>query len=87
MGNCADLKEDGQVKVNKREIIDFMKEYDFSHYMETSSKTGNNVENLFSSLTKHLYLVFDNVRVITDENMLEGVSPIQRGHLTASVNS
>ena len=53
-----------------------MKEYDFSHYMETSSKTGQNVENLFFTLTKHLYLVNDTIRV--EDGMPDLISPIEK---------
>ena len=88
VANCADLKgKNGSRNVNKNEIIDFMKKYDFSHYMETSSKTGDNVQNLFLTLTKHLYLVYENVQVVTEGNMPEEISPFDRTRMSGSFQS
>ena len=46
VGNCADEldKESSKRKISYEEALQFMKKHDFSHYVETSSKTGRNVD-------------------------------------------
>ena len=42
--------------VTKAEALACMREHGFSQYIETSAKTGENVEVLFTTLAKHLFL-------------------------------
>ena len=61
---CAYLiTDEGVGTVNRKETIEFMNNYGFSHYIETSAKTGDNVEHLFESITKHLYIVYQSLAV------------------------
>ena len=36
-----------------------MRDNGFSHYLETSAKSGQNVNNLFETITKHLYITHE----------------------------
>ena len=42
----------GRGNVTRDEALKFMKEHGFSHYMETSAKTGENVELLFPTIVR-----------------------------------
>ena len=72
VGLCSDLKppeqdkgdvysdssgetEDGR-SVTRDEALKFAREQGLSHYMETSSVSGENVELLFTTLAKHLFI-------------------------------
>ena len=56
-GNRVDLAEDqGLRQVTPSQAIKLCKEKELHNFYETSAKTGLNVEELFHSLTKHLYL-------------------------------
>ena len=60
VGNCVDLiEDDGMSMAKKIETVKFMKDFGFTRYIETSAKTGFNVDHLFETLTKHLFLVYD----------------------------
>ena len=50
VGNFADLQDERVVSTE--EALKFMKENDFSHYLETSAKSGQNVNDLFQTITK-----------------------------------
>jgi GTPase SAR1 family protein len=54
VGNFADLEEDR--KVQKYEAIALCKELGFASYIETSAFTGQNIDSLFETLTKHLFV-------------------------------
>ena len=45
-------------RVDVREAV--AQEQNFGHYVETSAKTGQNVQELFQTLTKHFYLNHEN---------------------------
>ena len=56
VGNCADLVAEDELQNSREDAIKFTKDNHFDYYIETSSKTGENVSELFEILTKHLYL-------------------------------
>jgi len=46
-----------------------MKDNDFSHYLETSAKSGQNVNDLFQTITKQLFLLHEsNLDKFRDED-------------------
>ena len=55
MGNFADM-EDAR-EVHEDEAVDFARQNGFHHYIETSAKTGQNIVNVFTTITKHFYLL------------------------------
>lgn len=44
-------------EVPYQEALEFARAQQFSHYIETSAKTGQNVHEVFQTLTKHFYLL------------------------------
>ncbi len=60
IGNKADLEESR--KVSKEEGEKFYKDNDMCFFMETSAKTGLNIEKLFIEVAKKLYQVNKNVK-------------------------
>ena len=58
IGNFSDMEE--QREVPYEEALNFAKDQQFSHYIETSAKTGQNVHEVFQTLTKHFYLLNEN---------------------------
>ena len=44
-------------EVPHEEALAFARDQQFSHYIETSAKTGENVHEVFQTLTKHFYLL------------------------------
>ncbi|MHA2283137.1 MAG: Rab family GTPase [Promethearchaeota archaeon] len=48
VGNKLDLEQERQCR--KEESLNFMKSYKFSNYIETSAKTGENIQTVFESL-------------------------------------
>jgi GTPase SAR1 family protein len=52
VGNKSDMIEERQV--NKEEIDSFLNFNSIVYYYETSAKTGENVHNIFETLTKDL---------------------------------
>ncbi len=57
IGNKSDLIEEREV--SEEEINEYIKRNNFSYY-ECSSKSGNNINNLFLDLTKYLYSNYKN---------------------------
>ena len=55
IGNFADMEENREVSF--QEAFEFARDQQFSHYIETSAKTGQNVHEVFQTLTKHFYLL------------------------------
>ena len=54
VGNRVDLEEMREVsKIDAKKCV---KDNQFHNYMETSALTGENVKELFSNVTKHLYI-------------------------------
>ena len=47
-------------EVSYDEALNFAREENFGHYVETSAKTGQNVQELFQTLTKHFYINHEN---------------------------
>ena len=45
VGNFADMHEEREVSYE--EALSFAREQNFGHYLETSAKTGQNVQELF----------------------------------------
>ena len=58
IGNFADMEQDRVVQ--KEEALKLMKEKGFTNYLETSALTGQNIDNCFQTLTKHLYISNEN---------------------------
>ena len=54
VANFADMVD--QRTVTTEEAIDLCKELGFHNYMEVSAFTGVNIEPLFETLTKHLFI-------------------------------
>ena len=54
VGNFADCEDNR--KVTREEALALCKELNFDHYIETSAYTGANINCLFETLTKHLYV-------------------------------
>ncbi len=54
IGNFADMESNRMV--SREEALKMMKENGFSNYLETSALNGQNIDNCFQTLTKHLYL-------------------------------
>ena len=59
VGNKSDLSKKRAVKED--EVQKLVKEYDIDCYMETSAKTGENVEKLFVKASKILYKEYMNL--------------------------
>lgn len=55
IGNFSDLDENREVPY--QEALEFARAQQFSHYIETSAKTGQNVHEVFQTLTKQFYLL------------------------------
>ena len=53
VGNKSDLKD--KRKVKDKDIEKCIKDYEVDYYIETSAKTGDNVEKLFVECSKILY--------------------------------
>ena len=54
VGNFADMEKDRVI--SKEEALKMMKEKGFSNYLETSALTGQNIDECFQTLTKHLFI-------------------------------
>lgn len=54
IGNRCDLEEER--KVDRERAIEFCKEQNIDKFFETSAKTGQNVEEVFSLAAKEMYL-------------------------------
>lgn len=54
IGNRCDLESDREV--SRVRAIEFCKQYNIDKFFETSAKTGNNVEEVFSLAAKELYI-------------------------------
>jgi len=54
VGNFADCEDNR--KVSRDEALDMCKELNFHNYIETSAFTGLNINSLFETLAKHLYI-------------------------------
>ena len=57
VGNFADLPDERVVSTE--EATAFMRQNGFSHYLETSAKSGQNVNELFETITKHLFITHE----------------------------
>ena len=55
VGNRVDLEELREVSIQEAKRC--VKDNHFHNFLETSALTGENVQELFASITKHLYIV------------------------------
>jgi len=55
VGNFADMEDEREV--SPEDAVALMKELDFQHYIETSALTGQNINSLFETVTKHLFML------------------------------
>ena len=60
VGNRADLGDTDEREVKPQDGIELMKELSLDHHLETSALSGANIDDLFVTITKHLYLVNSN---------------------------
>lgn len=58
VGNMADLEEQRQVQKEEAEAL--VKELKFQKYIETSAFTGMNIDEAFTTMTKHLFVKHEN---------------------------
>lgn len=58
VGNRVDLEE--MREVSRSEGKDNVKNNEFHNFIETSAKSGENVKELFCTITKHLYIANKN---------------------------
>ena len=58
IGNFSDEEENRQIPYE--EALEFARNEQFAHYIETSAKTGENVNEVFQTMTKHFYLLNEN---------------------------
>jgi len=56
VGNFADLGDTEEREVTKAEGEELIKEKGLHHHMEVSALNGMNIDVLFETLTKHLFL-------------------------------
>ena len=62
--------------------IDLMKELNLDNHLETSALSGANIDDLFVTITKHLYLDNSNrLNAYTDENEYDMKSRSSSLHL------
>ena len=55
VGNFADCEEEREISTE--EAIQFAKDNGIHNYVETSAKTGQNVNEVFENITKHFFLL------------------------------
>ena len=60
VGNRADLGDTDEREVKTQDGIELMKELTLDHHLETSALSGANIDDLFVTVTKHLYLENSN---------------------------
>ncbi len=72
IGNKADLED--KRKVSKKEGEKFAQEHNFAFFMETSAKTGFNVQNLFVEIIKHLYKI--NLTLKNEKSVKSSMSSV-----------
>ena len=53
IGNCCDLEDEREI--SREKAIEFCREYSIDKFFETSAKTGNCVEEVFSIASRELY--------------------------------
>lgn len=56
VGNFCDLGDTEEREVTSQEGIELMKEKGLHHHLEVSALNGLNIDVLFETLTKHLFL-------------------------------
>ena len=72
IGNFSDMGQ--QRKVAKDSALDFIREKNIDHYIETSAKTGENVTDVFDTAIKHLYLKSKDRKDTEESNYYDPVN-------------
>ena len=86
VGNFADMENERVV--SREEALKLMKEKGFSNYLETSALTGQNIDNCFQTLTKHLFIENENnLDRFRDEDNTERGSSIYNLKTTSPVDT
>lgn len=73
IGNRCDLEDDREV--TRERAIEFCKQYNIDKFFETSAKTGDNVEEVFSLAAKELYLQSKETEKEGEDNEVEDPTP------------
>jgi predicted GTPase len=61
--------------VSREQALELMAELGMHHYIETSAYTGLNIQNLFETVTKHLFLINEeNLNDFVSDNYLVNVN-------------
>jgi len=70
IGNRCDLEEEREV--TKDRAIEFCQQYGIDKFFETSAKTGDNVEEVFSLAAKELYMQQKELQKEEEESATAG---------------
>ena len=61
--------------MSREQALELMAELGMHHYIETSAYTGLNIQSLFETVTKHLFLINEeNLNDFVSDNYLVNVN-------------